>query len=105
MLAPFGQGENAADSPPATFERRFEMSQISSRRWFYGRLIPGIASLLAVAALTLTATAANTPAATPSVPQAKQMNFGGTATTTTPPTAPLTASAAPVVKAPKVKGF
>jgi hypothetical protein len=34
-----------------------------------------------------------------------QMNIGGTVTTTTPPPVPATASAAPLVKAPKPRGF
>ena len=33
------------------------------------------------------------------------MNIGGTATTTTPPSVPLTASASPTMKATRPKGF
>jgi hypothetical protein len=81
------------------------MLHSSAKRWRYGRLSAGIASLAAMAAFGVSAIAADPPAASRALPQATQMTFGASVTTTTPPTIPATASAAPVVKAPKVKGF
>jgi len=59
------------------------------------------------ALVSLGVTTATVEAAAPrsDIPQISRVSLGQTTTTTTPPTTPAQASVAPVVKAPKVKGF